>query len=80
MPAAKIETVELNKNRKESVFVPRGTKNEDENEFVSVGGKNYLLPKGKSSSVPWYVAEEMRRSDRAKRKRIAEIERRTANK
>ena len=47
------------------VFVPRGNKNDDPNQFISVNGKNYLLPKGKTSLVPKCVAEEVERSQRA---------------
>jgi predicted aconitase with swiveling domain len=35
---------------------------EDPNLFVSVNGKNFLLPKGKTSNVPSYVAAEIRRA------------------
>jgi len=60
------------------VTIPKGTVNDEANVFVGVGGKNYLLPRGKTSYVPWYVAEELRRSERAKEKLEAEVEKRTA--
>ena len=44
-----------------SVYVPRGNSNEEPNVFISVGGKNYILPKGKTSDVPPEVAEVYRR-------------------
>ena len=47
------------------VFIPRGGSNEDPNFFVSVNGKNYLLPRGKTSSVPPEVKAEIDRSIRA---------------
>ena len=47
------------------IFVPRGASNEDPNLFISVNGVNYLLPKGKESSVPEAVAVEYRRSLKA---------------
>jgi hypothetical protein len=50
---------------KVDVFIPRGYANDDPNLFVSVNGKNYLLPKGKTSKVPKHVAEEIERSLRA---------------
>lgn len=50
---------------KESIFIPRGQSNEDPNLFVSVNGRNFLLPKGQTSVVPRYVADEIRRSWRA---------------
>ena len=50
------------KEEKVEVFIPRGQANEDQNFFVSVNGKNYLLPKGQKSMVPKYVADEINRS------------------
>lgn len=47
------------------VFIPRGQKNDDPNFFVSINGKNYLLPRGKTSFVPPEVAYEIRRAERA---------------
>ncbi len=49
-----------------NVFIPRGLSNEDPNVFVSVNGVNYLLPKGKESSVPKAVALELERAARAR--------------
>ena len=56
-----METEEV-KAEKVEVFIPRGQANEDQNFFVSVNGKNYLLPKGQKSVVPKYVADEINRS------------------
>lgn len=50
------------KDERVEVFIPRGQANDDPNFFVSVNGINYLLPKGKKSLVPKWVAEEIRRS------------------
>lgn len=47
------------------VTIPRGQANEDPNFFVSINGKNYLLPRGKKSYVPQEVAYEIERSFRA---------------
>ena len=47
------------------VFIPKGGANDEPNRFVSVDGKNYLLPKGKKSLVPPEVAEEIRRANEA---------------
>ena len=55
------ETEEV-KEEKVEVFIPRGQANEDQNFFVSVNGKNYILPKGQKSVVPKYVADEINRS------------------
>ena len=49
------------------VFIPRGNRNEDPMMFVSVNGKNYLLPKGKTSRVPKCVATEVERAEFAQR-------------
>lgn len=55
--ATKTETVE-----KEEIFIPRASANEDPNHYVGINGVNYILPKGKKSTVPKFVAEEIRRS------------------
>ena len=43
------------------VYVPKGSPKDDPNLFVGINGKNWLLPKGKTSKVPAYVAEEYNR-------------------
>ena len=48
------------------VSVPRGAEREDPNLFVGLNGVNYLLPRGRSSSVPAEVAAEIARSERAR--------------
>lgn len=55
---------EMNEDRVE-VYVPRGNVNDDPNLFVSVNGKNFLLPRGKKSMVPKHVADEVIRSHKA---------------
>ena len=58
--------VEEMKPSKVDVFIPRGSNaNDDPNMFVSVNGVNYLLPRGKMSTVPVAVAEEIQRAARA---------------
>ena len=47
------------------IRVPRGRPNEDPNVFVSVNGVNYLIPKGQTSVVPRFVADEYYRSLKA---------------
>ena len=54
-----------NKQDREDIFIPKGYANDDPNLFVSVNGKNYLLPKGKTSSVPSHVAAEIKGSLKA---------------
>ena len=54
-----------NKEGYVDLFIPRGYANDDPNFFISINGKNYLLPKGKTSKVPPCVKEEYERSQRA---------------
>ena len=54
-----------NTEKRKDVFIDRGAANDDPNYYVSVNGENFILPKGKTSSVPAYVAEEIERSRRA---------------
>ena len=70
-PAASAPQPEEKKTKKKAapveeerveVFIPRGQANDDPNFFVSVNGVNFLLPKGKKSMVPKYVAEEISRA------------------
>ena len=57
---AKVEKVELS--------VPRGAAGDDPNLFIGVNGQNYLLPKGKKSMVPDFIAAEYYRSIAAQEK------------
>jgi predicted aconitase with swiveling domain len=50
------------KTDKVDIHIPKAVANDDPNLFVSVNGKNFILPKGKTSRVPAYVAEEIKRS------------------
>lgn len=50
---------------KENLFIPKGYANDEPNLLISINGVNYLLPKGKTSMVPKYVADEFHRSQRA---------------
>ena len=45
---------------------PRGSANDEPNMLISVNGVNYVLPRGKRSSVPKHIAEEFYRSQNAK--------------
>lgn len=47
------------------VYIPKGYVNEEPNFFVSVGGVNYLLPRGATSMVPKAVAAEIHRAQKA---------------
>ena len=47
------------------LFVPRGSSVDEPNKIISVNGKNWVLPKGKTSKVPDFVKYEYERSQRA---------------
>lgn len=64
-----------NTEKKVDLFIPRTPGDGDPNALVSVNGKNYLLPKGKTSKVPESVAYEFRRSQRAQNYSEEHIER-----
>ena len=56
------------KEAREEVFIPKGYAGEEQELFVSVNGVNYLLPKGKASSVPTAVAKAIRRAQKAQQR------------
>ena len=47
------------------IHVPRGSANDEPNLVIGINGVNYVLPKGKTSKVPKFVAEEFYRSKNA---------------
>lgn len=47
------------------IHVPKGYANDEPNLLISVNGVNYLLPKGKTSKVPKFIADEFYRSQKA---------------
>ena len=55
------------KDERVEITVPRGYANDEPNLLISVNGVNYLLPKGKTSKVPKFIAEEFYRSQEAQR-------------
>lgn len=56
------------------LYIPRGYENDEPNLIISVNGKNYVLPKGKTSKVPPCVEYEYKRSLRAQEKQIENAE------
>ena len=45
------------------IYIERPASSKDDpNLFVSVNGRNFILPKGKTSSVPRYIYDEIVRS------------------
>ena len=57
---------ETNKPALVDLFIPRGSSVDEPNVIISVNGKNYVLPKGKTSKVPAFVKYEYDRANRAK--------------
>lgn len=47
------------------LYIPKGYANDEPNLLISVNGVNYLLPKGKTSKVPQFIADEFRRAQKA---------------
>ena len=56
------------------LFVDKGYANDEPNHVVSVNGVLYLLPKGKTSNVPKFVADEYYRSKEAQQRLDATVE------
>lgn len=52
----------MEKIQREDIHIPKGFASEEPNLMVGINGVNYLLPRGKTSSVPDFVAREIRRS------------------
>lgn len=57
------------------VTIDKGFSGDDPNLLVSVNGRNYILPRGKTSLVPPEVAYEVARSRRAQEKLDANMDR-----
>lgn len=60
------------KQNRIAVTLPRAYAGEEQTAFVSINGKNYLLPRGKTLEVPPEVAFELERAERA-RLRLDEV-------
>ena len=54
-----------NKQDTVEVFIERASGNDDPNLLVGINGVNYILPKGQTSKVPKFVADEIKRSRKA---------------
>lgn len=61
----KLEAPNVPDNERVEIYVPKGNANDEHNLLISVNGVNYLLPKGKTSKAPKFIAEEFKRSQRA---------------
>ena len=45
-----------------SVLIPRGKSVEEPQQYVSVNGEAFIIPKGQKCEVPDYIAEELQRA------------------
>lgn len=64
------------KDERVEITVPRGYANDEPNLLIGVNGVNYLLPRGKTSMVPKFIADEYYRSRAAQEaldKRVDEM-------
>ena len=69
METAKETTaVKAKEPKKVELYVERGAAHDDPNCYISINGVNYILPRGKTSLVPAYVAEEYERSKKAQQR------------
>ena len=64
MATNKEKAIETTDERVE-IFVPRGYANDEPNVVIGVNGVNYVLPRGKTSMVPKFIADEFKRSQKA---------------
>ena len=58
-------TKEQKSDGRVDVFIPKGYAGEEPDLLVGVNGVNYLLPRGKTSRVPDFVAREVELSRKA---------------
>lgn len=62
---AELEAPNVPDEERVEIFVPRGYANDEPNLLISVNGVNYLLPRGKTSKVPKFIADEFHRAKKA---------------
>ena len=73
---AALESPVVSADDRVDIHVPKGYANDEPNLLISVNGVNYLLPRGKTSNVPKFIAEEFYRSQKAQEaldKRVDEM-------
>ena len=73
---AELEAPNVPDEERVEIHVPKGYANDEPNLLISVNGVNYLLPKGKTSNVPKFIADEFHRSQKAQEaldKRVDEM-------
>lgn len=71
---SKAAALSIQQEERVEIYIERALGNDEPNLFVSVNGYNCLLPKGKTSTVPKSVAEEIQRSRRAQQRLDATID------
>ena len=62
------------KDDRVDLYVEKGYANDEPNLIISINGKNYVLPRGKTSKVPKFVSAEYARSQRAREARDEKID------
>ena len=45
-----------------SILIPRGKSVEEPQQYVSVNGEAFIIPKGQKCEVPDYIADELQRA------------------
>ena len=73
---AELEAPTVPDEERVDIHVPKGYANDEPNLLIAVNGVNYLLPRGKTSKVPKFIAEEFYRSQKAQEaldKRVDEM-------
>ena len=68
------KATETPKDNRVEIFVEKGYANDEPNLTISVNCVNYVIPKGKKSLVPDFVAAEFYRSRRAAERRDENID------
>ena len=71
---AEAKTRAETKAKLESIFIPKGDKNEENFLYIAVNGKAYQVPRGQTVQVPPEIAYEIRRAERAREKQDKFIE------
>jgi len=78
MATVKKANPQENRSGRVELRIPRNSADEEQNVFISVNGKNFLIPKGQTVLVPPEVAEEYHRSEEARESFISAVEDRRA--
>lgn len=62
---AEPEAPAVHADERVDLFVDKGYANDEPNLIIGINGVTYVLPKGKTSKVPKFVADEYHRSKKA---------------